>query len=136
MKIAQAVLLISATALSALAFSGSAATAGPIVPRGHYCLAYNLGGTDCSFASYKQCLETALACSATARPLAMTKMIEPVSSVGNGLELIGQAPFETTPASHWRKANVRARAKRKTSARLDHRASMTSCQGTRTTPRR
>ncbi|KRR03331.1 hypothetical protein CP49_09855 [Bradyrhizobium valentinum] len=61
MIIAQAILLISATALSALAFSGSAATAGPIVPRGHYCLSYNLGGTDCSFTSYKQCLETALA---------------------------------------------------------------------------
>jgi hypothetical protein len=61
MKIAQAILLISATALSALAFSGSAATAGPIVPPGHYCLSYNLGGTDCSFTSYKQCLETTLA---------------------------------------------------------------------------
>ena len=28
----------------------------------------------------------------------MTKMIEPVSSVGNGLEVAGQAPFEATPA--------------------------------------
>jgi hypothetical protein len=61
MKFAQAVFLISATALSALVVSGSAATAGPIVPRGHYCLSYNLGGTDCSFTGYKQCLETALA---------------------------------------------------------------------------
>jgi Protein of unknown function (DUF3551) len=61
MKITQAILLMSATALPALAFSGSAATAGPIVPRGHYCLSYTLGGTDCSFTSYKQCLETALA---------------------------------------------------------------------------
>jgi hypothetical protein len=61
MKFAQAVFLISATAGSALVVSGSAATAGPIVPRGHYCLSYNLGGTDCSFTGYKQCLETALA---------------------------------------------------------------------------
>ena len=61
MRIAQAILIMSATALPALAFSGSAATAGPIVPRGHYCLSYTLGGTDCSFTSYKQCLETALA---------------------------------------------------------------------------
>ena len=51
----------SATALSALIVLGSAATAGPIVPHGHYCLSHNLGGTDCSFTSYKQCLETALA---------------------------------------------------------------------------
>ena len=36
--------------------------------------------------------------SAKARTLAMTKMIEPVSSVGNGLEVAGQAPFEATPA--------------------------------------
>jgi hypothetical protein len=61
MKITQAILLISASALSALAVSGSAATAGPIVPRGHYCLSYTLGGTDCSFTSYKQCLQTASA---------------------------------------------------------------------------
>jgi len=61
MKLAQAILFVSATALSAVALSGSAATAGPIVPHGHYCLSYNLGGTDCSFTSYKQCLETALA---------------------------------------------------------------------------
>ena len=61
MKIAQAIFLFSATAQSALAVSESAATAGPIVPRGHYCLSYNLGGTDCSFTSCKQCLETALA---------------------------------------------------------------------------
>ena len=59
MRFAQAVFLISATALSALIVLGSAATAGPIVPRGHYCLAYTLGGTDCSFTSYEQCLETA-----------------------------------------------------------------------------
>ena len=36
--------------------------------------------------------------SATERPLAMTKMIEPASSVGNGLEVAGQAPFEATTA--------------------------------------
>ena len=36
--------------------------------------------------------------SATERPLAMTKTIEPASSVGNGLEVAGQAPFEATPA--------------------------------------
>ena len=100
MKIAQAILLISATALSALAFSGSAETAGPIVPRGHYCLSYNLGGTDCSLRATNSVwkLPWRMKRSVTARPLAMTEMIEPVSSVGNGLEVASQAPFETTPA--------------------------------------
>jgi hypothetical protein len=69
-----------------------------------------------------------------ARPLAMTKMIEPVSSVGNGLEVVGQAPFEATPARSLAERTRALSAKR--SVRLDHRASMTSCQGTRTTPRR
>jgi hypothetical protein len=59
--VAQELLLMYAFALSAFAVPGSAATAGPIVPRGHYCLSLTLGGTDCSFTSYKQCLETALA---------------------------------------------------------------------------
>jgi hypothetical protein len=54
--------IASAVALSALAFvtmTGSTAQAGPIVPPGHYCMLYALGGTDCSFASYAQCLATA-----------------------------------------------------------------------------
>ena len=59
MKLMQIVVLASATALSALALSGSAATAGPIVPPGRYCLSYDKGGTDCSFASYAQCQATA-----------------------------------------------------------------------------
>jgi hypothetical protein len=51
-------------ALAALAFacaglSPSVAEAGPIVPRGHYCLWYDYGGTDCSFTSYQQCEATA-----------------------------------------------------------------------------
>jgi hypothetical protein len=44
---------------AALTLSGPAANAGPIVPTGHYCLSYDEGGTDCSFTSYAQCLETA-----------------------------------------------------------------------------
>ncbi|MCK1277400.1 DUF3551 domain-containing protein [Bradyrhizobium sp. 61] len=59
MKSIPILVLVSATALSALALSGSAATAGPIVPPGHYCISYDEGGTDCSFTSYAQCLETA-----------------------------------------------------------------------------
>ena len=54
--------IASAVALSALAFvtmTGSTAQAGPIVPPGHYCMLYALGGTDCSFTSYAQCLATA-----------------------------------------------------------------------------
>jgi uncharacterized protein DUF3551 len=46
-------------ALSAIAFDAAAAKAGPIVPRGHDCLEYAEGGTDCSFTSYAQCEATA-----------------------------------------------------------------------------
>ena len=59
MKMIRTMVFIFASALSALALSGCAATAGPIVPPGHYCLSYDTGGTDCSFTSYEQCLETA-----------------------------------------------------------------------------
>jgi hypothetical protein len=52
--------LVSAIALSALvSITSSAAEAGPIVPPGHYCLAYDHGGSDCSFTSYAQCQATA-----------------------------------------------------------------------------
>ena len=33
---------------------------GPTVLPEHYCLSYDKGGTDCGFAGYPQCLETAL----------------------------------------------------------------------------
>src|SRR5712691_7587127 len=47
-------------ALSAIAFDATgAAKAGPILPRGHDCLEYAEGGTDCSFTSYAQCEATA-----------------------------------------------------------------------------
>jgi Protein of unknown function (DUF3551) len=46
-------------ALSVVAFDAGAAKAGPIVPRGHDCLEYAEGGTDCSFTSYAQCEATA-----------------------------------------------------------------------------
>jgi len=43
-------------ALSAVAFDTTrAAKAGPVVPRGHDCIEYAEGGTDCSFTSYAQC---------------------------------------------------------------------------------
>jgi len=48
--------------LAFLAFgtlAGSSAQAGPIVPPGHYCMAWDIGGSDCSFTSYEQCLATA-----------------------------------------------------------------------------
>jgi hypothetical protein len=53
--------LFALIASSALVFIhlSSPAQAGPIVPRGHYCLQYDEGGTDCSFTSYNQCLATA-----------------------------------------------------------------------------
>jgi hypothetical protein len=41
------------------ALSSPAAEAGPIVPRGHACLQYDQGGTDCGFTSYAQCQATA-----------------------------------------------------------------------------
>ena len=57
--------------------SGSAAYAGPAVPLGHYCMAFDTDGSDCGFTSYEQCLATreALTRNVTARPLA-TVMIE------------------------------------------------------------
>ena len=52
--------LASAIALSAfVSITSSAAQAGPIVSPGHYCLAYDHGGSDCSFSSYAQCQATA-----------------------------------------------------------------------------
>src|ERR1044072_5147097 len=39
--------------------AGSSASAGPIVPPGHYCMTWDIGGSDCSFTSYDQCLATA-----------------------------------------------------------------------------
>jgi hypothetical protein len=62
MRTIQKVAIASAVAFSALAFlpaTVSTAQAGPIVPLGHYCLSYDLGGTDCSFTSYAQCQATA-----------------------------------------------------------------------------
>jgi hypothetical protein len=54
--------MASAVAISALAFvtlAGSAAQAGPNVPPGHYCMVWTLGGSDCSFTSYAECLASA-----------------------------------------------------------------------------
>jgi uncharacterized protein DUF3551 len=62
MRTIQKVAIASTIAFSALAFfpaTVSTAQAGPIVPLGHYCLQYDLGGTDCSFTSYAQCQATA-----------------------------------------------------------------------------
>lgn len=61
MKTIRRLAMSAAIALSALAFFAAppAANAGPIVPPGHYCLSYDRGGTDCSFASYAQCEATA-----------------------------------------------------------------------------
>src|ERR1700748_1664485 len=63
MKIIQPKLLMTAlVASSAVAFVTSpapAAEAAPIAQYGHVCLEYGEGGTDCSFTSYGQCLQTA-----------------------------------------------------------------------------
>jgi len=62
MKAVQKTATVLAFALSALAFlamGNSPAQAGPIVPPGHYCLTYDIGGSDCSFTSYAQCQATA-----------------------------------------------------------------------------
>jgi Protein of unknown function (DUF3551) len=57
MKTITAITLV--VALSAIAFDAGAAKAGPIVPPGHACLEYAMGGTDCGFTSYAQCEATA-----------------------------------------------------------------------------
>lgn len=62
MKTIHKLAIVSAVVGSAFAFltmTAPAAQAGPIVPSGHYCLLYDLGGTDCSFTSYAQCEATA-----------------------------------------------------------------------------
>jgi Protein of unknown function (DUF3551) len=59
-KLLQTVLVASVTALSALTLSGFANAAPLAQPGQHYCLSFNGGGGDCSFTSYKQCMETAL----------------------------------------------------------------------------
>jgi hypothetical protein len=60
-KLLQTALVASVTALSALALSGFAASAAPLAQPGqHFCLSFDRGGTDCSFTSYPQCMETAL----------------------------------------------------------------------------
>ena len=52
--------IITGFAFFALATTaGSSAQAGPIVPPGHYCMTWDIGGSDCSFTSYEQCLATA-----------------------------------------------------------------------------
>jgi Protein of unknown function (DUF3551) len=64
MKTIHKLAMASAVAFSAFAFvalAGAPAEAGPIVPPGHACLQNDLGGTDCSFTSYSQCLATAQA---------------------------------------------------------------------------
>jgi hypothetical protein len=58
-------IICKSAVIAGLAFSafgtlaGSSAQAGPIVPPGHYCMTWNIGGSDCSFTSYAQCLATA-----------------------------------------------------------------------------
>jgi Protein of unknown function (DUF3551) len=60
MKIISMTAIASVIALSIAALGATgAAKAGPIVPRGHACLQYDEGGTDCSFTSYAQCEATA-----------------------------------------------------------------------------
>jgi hypothetical protein len=61
MKRAQGIAIVSAMAftLEWIGAACSSAYAGPNVPRGHYCLSYDTGGSDCNFTSYSQCLATA-----------------------------------------------------------------------------
>ena len=51
--------LVASAGVTFVTLSSPAAAAGPIVPYGHTCLEYSEGGTDCSFTSYGQCLQTA-----------------------------------------------------------------------------
>ena len=54
--------IITGLAFAVLALAdaaGSSASAGPIVPPDHYCMTWDIGGSDCSFTSYAQCLATA-----------------------------------------------------------------------------
>ena len=57
LKTISTLVMSSAIAFSAFAFFAApqAAKAAPIVPPGHYCLAYDHGGSDCSFTSDAQC---------------------------------------------------------------------------------
>jgi Protein of unknown function (DUF3551) len=60
MKRVNSLMIVSAIAALALVDASiSSVNAGPNVPRGHYCLTYDTGGSDCGFTSYSQCLATA-----------------------------------------------------------------------------
>jgi hypothetical protein len=61
MKTLSMIALASAVAITTLAFSAAPGAAKPAsaFPPGRYCLSYDQGGTDCSFASYAQCATTA-----------------------------------------------------------------------------
>jgi hypothetical protein len=59
MKVVQTIVLISGSALSAFRIFRICGDGGPTVLPEHYCLSYDKGGTDCGFAGYPQCLETA-----------------------------------------------------------------------------
>ena len=47
------------SAFACVTMAGSSVRAGPIVPPGHYCMTWDIGGSDCSFTSYAQCQATA-----------------------------------------------------------------------------
>jgi hypothetical protein len=61
MNKARGIMIASAMAFSLALIDAldSSVYAGPNVPRGHYCLSYDTGGSDCSFTNYSQCLTTA-----------------------------------------------------------------------------
>ena len=62
MKTIGKIATVSAVVFSAFALTatpGSANVPPAIIPPGHYCLSYDVGGTDCSFTSYAQCEATA-----------------------------------------------------------------------------
>jgi Protein of unknown function (DUF3551) len=62
MKTVHKAAMVTLFGFSAFVFAtmtGSSVQAGPIVPPGHYCLTYDIGGSDCSFTSYAQCQATA-----------------------------------------------------------------------------
>ena len=80
MRTIYAAALASAIALSAfVSVTSSAAKAGPIVPPGHYCLAYDHGGSDCSFTNCMRDVKQphrASMPSVTAKPFRTTRVHE------------------------------------------------------------
>ena len=88
MKAVQTIVLITGSALSAVAFFGSAATAGPPFSQSITACHMTKAAQIAALPAYPQCLETASGTPAECygKTVRETKLIEPISHIGNPRE--------------------------------------------------